>query len=75
MDIVKRILECEHKSDWPRRTFCYSPNFEAILPILKNSAAGDGGRHSWVCVRLTIRSAPIDTSGNFSVHGGGVKIV
>ena len=36
--------------------------------ILKISASADGGPRSWVCARLTLRSAPIDTSRNFSVH-------
>ena len=30
-----------------------------------NSASGDGGPRSRVCARETLRSAPIDTSGNF----------
>ena len=39
----------------------------------KISASADGGPRSWVCARLTLRSAPIDTRGNFSttVSRGG----
>ena len=35
---------------------------------IKNSAHTDGGPCSQVCARETLRSAPIDMSGNFSVH-------
>ena len=52
---------------------------EVAEPISKTtnnkiSACADGGPRSRVCARLTLRSAPIDTSGNLSVHVSGRSI-
>jgi hypothetical protein len=45
-------------------TVCTAP----LGPKICNSASADGGPRSRVCARETLRSTPIDISGNFPAH-------
>ena len=48
-------------------------NVHMVTPLVSISARADLGPRSRVCAPETLRSAPIDTSGNCSAHmsGGG----
>ena len=53
------------------KTYMSCCDFYSSLYV-KISAGADGGPRSGVSARLTLRSAPIDTSGNFLRMCGGV---